>query len=114
MREQEACLSLRRLVKQHGSDCSEGLVGVMLPLRSERKEEPRCSALPSWVPPSVTLSCPPGPAARRDLADPDVPGAGAAGSCQAVCGAPPRGGARRGPGPCAAAQRLPPAGLLRG
>ena len=63
---------------------------------------------------TVSFSCLLGPAAGWDLTDPDVPGSGTAGSCAALCGAPPWGGARRGPGPCAVAQWLPPAGLLRG
>lgn len=52
---------------------------------------------------SVFLSCLPGQAARWELTDPDIPGTGTAGSCEALCGAPPWGGARRGPGSCAVA-----------
>lgn len=63
---------------------------------------------------TVSHAPPLGQAARRDFADPDVPGPGTAGSCEALCGAPPRRRTWRGPGPRAVAQWLPPAGLLRG
>ena len=63
---------------------------------------------------TVSFSCLLGQAARWDLTDPDVPGTGTAGSCEALRGTPPWGGSRWGPGPCAVAQWLPPAGLFRG
>ena len=93
---------------------------VILLVQSKWKEKPTLLFFLTWAPNSVMtltvqyFSCLLGPAARWDLTDPDVPGSGTAGSCAALCGAPPWGGARRGPGPCAVAQWLPPAGLLRG